>query len=829
VSIQTLPADALNRRCEPSSLGFDTTDHVEPLEEPLGQERAVRALDLAISMRHPGYHAYAMGPSAMGKRTLVERTLEARARTQPVPSDWLYLHDFDAPHHPRAVELPAGTGARFHRDIDRLIEELKAAIPAAFESDEYRARLQSIHKQLGEERERAMSALARKAEARSIAIVRTPVGLAMAPVRGGEVIEPETFKELPKEEQARIERDVQELQEELGALLRTFPSQERKHREQVKEMNRDVTRRAVEHLIAELVDRYASHPALVAQLEAIQSDVVDNVREFLGSAEGDDSVAAQMRKLFSEAPAFRRYQVNVLVDNSKLTGAPVVFEDLPTHSALVGRMDHEAHFGALVTDFTQLRAGALHRANGGYLVLDARRVLTQPLAWEELKRALRSNLVRIEPTERRFGMSGGASLEPRAIPLDVKVILLGDRMLYFLLCELDPEFSDLFKVVADFEEELARDSEGEQRFARLVAKLVAEEKLPPFGVDAVARVIEESARWASDRDKLSIRIDAVADLLRESAHLARASSPSQGPRDKSLSSSAVAGGEGPLHAPAVVRAEHVQQAIDDRIQRSDRVRRRAHEAIRNGVIHVDTDGAQIGQVNGLSVISLGALSFGQPSRITARVRLGRGEVVDIEREVELGGPLHSKGVLILSSFLGATFASDRPLSLSASLVFEQSYGGVEGDSASCAELCALLSALAEVPVKQSLAITGSVDQHGRAQAIGGVNEKIEGFFELCQARGLTGKQGVIIPRSNERHLALRPSVVSAVREGRFHVWSIDTVAEAAELLMGLPFGERGPDGAFAPETLGAKVSARLETLLEAAQRFAQRDKSDPRA
>ena len=796
--IAPLTPAQLNRRCDPASLDFETTETLDPSMTLLGQERAVRALELGVAMRHPGYHVYAMGPSAMGKRTAVERVLRGRAEKRPVPSDWVYLHDFEAPQRPRAVELPAGTAARFRKDMDALIEELRAAVPAAFESDEYRARLQAMRKKLAEEREQAMGELGSRAESRGIALMRTPLGLAMVPMRDGEMIPPDEFKKLPQEEQDRVEREVTELQEQLGALMRSFPAQERKHREQVREMNREVARGAVEHLIEELVARYASERALVEHLTAVQSDVVDNVHEFLGSADGgEDGFASQMRRLFSETPAFRRYQVNVLVDNSKQTGAPIVYEDLPTHAALVGRIDHESHFGALVTDFTRLRSGALHRANGGYLLLDARRVLSQPLAWEELKRALRSGLVRIEPAERRYGLSGGGSLEPQAIPLDVKVVLLGDRLVYFLLCEYDPEFSELFKIAADFEEELPRDDGGELQFARLLARLIQEEKLPPFERGAIARVIEESARWAGDSAKLSVRIDAVADLLRESAQIAT-------DNDR-----------------ARVADADVQRAIDARIHRNDRVRRRIHEAIQHGVILVDTEGAQVGQVNGLSVASLGPVAFGQPSRITARVRLGKGEVVDIEREVDLGGPIHSKGVLILSAYLGATFAADRPLSLSASLVFEQSYGGVEGDSASCAELCALLSALAGAPVHQSIAITGSVNQHGRVQAIGGVNEKIEGFFDVCAARGLRGDQGVIIPASNVRHLALRHDVIAAVQEGRFAVWAVESVEDAAERLTGVPFGVRGDDGRFPEGTLGARVAARLAALSETARAFAR--------
>ncbi|HET6921608.1 MAG TPA: Lon protease family protein [Anaeromyxobacteraceae bacterium] len=491
-----------------------------------------------------------------------------------------------------------------------------------------------------------------------------------------------------------------------------------------------------------------------------------------------------------------RYGVNVVVDHSGAAGAPVVTEDLPTHPNLVGRIEQHAHFGTLVTDFTLIRAGAFHRANGGYLLLDARKVLTQPFAWEDLKRALRAREIRIEPPERLVGLSGAASLEPQPIPLDVKVILTGERPLYHLLAAYDPDFLELFKVAADFEDQIDRSEGNELAYARLVATLVRAGGLRPFHREAVARVVEQGARLAGDGEKLSAHLQGVADLLREADHLA-----------------------GEAGRETVGRAE-VQAAVDGRIRRADRVRQRVLEEIGRGTILIDTRGATVGQVNGLSVHQLGQFTFGRPSRITARVRLGKGEVVDIEREVELGGPIHSKGVLILAGFLGARYASDRPLTLSASLVFEQSYSGVEGDSASSAELYALLSALSGLPVKQSVAVTGSVNQVGEVQAIGGVNEKVEGFFDVCRARGLDGAQGVLFPDANVKHLMLREDVVEAVRRGLFHLWAVRTVDQGIEILTGAPAGERAPDGSWPEGSVNARVAARVSEMAERARAWA---------
>ncbi len=791
-----LPPERLRHRCDPSSLPFETTADLEPLDGPFEQARAEEALTFGASMRSEGYHVYALGPPGVGKHRLVSQVLSAEAARAPVPSDWCYVHDFEDPQRPRHLELPAGNAVQLRRDMGALVEELQAAVPAAFESEEYRNRLQALHKRLEQEREAALEDLSRKAQARGVALVRTPLGLAVAPMKDGEVIEPDAFHKLPEEERQRIGVELQTIQEALGDLVRTFPVQDRKHREEVKAMNHEVALGVAGHLVDELRARWAHLPQVVAYLDTVGRDVVENVHEFLdGPGGNEEGVGQQIRKALSEAPAVRRYAVNVLVDRTGLAGAPVVYEDLPSHPGLVGRIEHRAHFGSLVTDFTLLRAGALHRANGGYLVLDVRRLLAQPFSWDDLKRALRSRQIRIEPPERLLGFGGAGSLEPEPIPLDVKVVLVGDRLLHLLLTELDPEFAGLFKVAVDFEDQAPRADGGDARLARLVAGIVRDEKLRSFDREAVARVVEHAARLADDGEKLTTRVRDIADLVREADHAAAVASH------------------------PVVGAADVQAALDAADRRRDRIRRRMHQAIAERTLLVDTAGAQVGQVNGLSVVQLGGWSFGRPSRITARVRLGRGEVVDIEREVELGGPIHSKGVLILAGFLGGRFAPDRPLSLRASLVFEQSYGGVEGDSASSAELYALLSALAELPVQQGIAVTGSVNQHGGVQAIGGVNEKVEGFYDVCRERGLDGKQGVVIPAGNQRHLMLRPDVVEATAAGRFHVWTVDSVDEGIEILTGVPAGQCLPGGTWSEGSVNARVDARLRALADASKAF----------
>jgi lon-related putative ATP-dependent protease len=797
-SVKRLDPQALCLRIDPKQFSFETTAELEDLTEVIGQARATEAIRFGIGIQREGYNLFVLGPPGTGRHTIVRRFLEDKASQEPPPSDWCYVNNFEQPHKPRALRLPAGVGLKLKRDMEGMLEELRAAIPATFESEEYRARRQELEEQLKEHHEKAFRELGQEAESHGIALIRTPTGMAFAPTRKGEVISPAEYEKLPEEEQKRIEAVIATLQEQLEKVIHQQPQWRRESQQRIRELDRDVMMAAVGHLIDEIKREYAVFPEVLEYLGAVQQAVIENADDFRHGEEGQEItfLGIPISRAAQAAPSLRRFEVNALIDHSGEKGAPVVYEDNPTYQELVGRVEHLAQMGALVTDFTLIKPGALHRANGGYLILDVRKVLLQPYAWEGLKRCLTSREVRIESLGQMLSLISTVSLEPQAIPLNLKVVLLGERFLYYLLYHFDPDFQELFKVAADFEESMDRSEEGQLLYARLIAMLARKEQLLPLDRSAVARVLEHAARMVADAEKLSIRTQDILDLMREADYWARESQHS------------------------VVTALEVQRAIDARIRRADRVRERLQQEIRRGTILIDTDGVRIGQVNGLSVVTLGDLDFGHPTRLTASVRLGKGEVLDIQREVELGGPIHSKGVLILSGFLGARYAADRPLSLAASLVFEQTYGEVEGDSASSAELYALLSALAEVPIRQSLAVTGSVNQHGEVQAIGGVNEKIEGFFDTCHNRGLTGEQGVLIPATNVKHLMLRQDVIEACRQGKFHIYPVATVDEGIELLTGITAGERDAEGRFPEGSINQRVERRVMIMAELARVFA---------
>lgn len=796
-----LPPALLYRRCDPAELPFALCSELEEAPGLIGQERAVEALNFALRIRGKGYNVYALGASGSGRHRMVEDLLRHKAEREPAPPDWCYVNNFDDPQQPRRLQLPPGRAAALAAAMKGLVAELRAALPAAFERDEYRARREALEQQFKQRSEEAFGALQRGAESKNITLLRTPMGLALAPTRDGKVLAPELFNQLPAAERERVQHEMEAIQTELEAVMRQVPLWEREHRDAVQALNRETAGFAIAHLMEELRRGYSDLPEVARYLDAVERDVKENVDDFLAPAapatpeSGAPMPAPILRDI--EDTRFRRYRVNVIVDNGGQHGAPVIYEDNPTHQTLVGRVEHLARFGALITDFNLLAAGALHRANGGYLVLDALKLLTGYYGWPSLKRALDAGQIRIETLEQALSLASTVSLTPDPIPLDVKVVLVGPPQLYYLLSAQDEDFGELFKIAADFDERVARTPETTLHYAQLICAMSRGEKLRAFDRDAVARVIEQAARLAGEADKLSTSVRAFHDLLRESDQFA------------------IDAGKD------VVGEAEVQAAIDGQIRRGDRIYRRLQEEIGRKTIRIETDGEEIGQVNGLSVISLGGLSFGQPSRITAQVRLGRGEVVDIEREVELGGPLHSKGVLILSGFLGGRFGTNRPLSLNASLVFEQSYGGVDGDSASAAELFALLSVLAGAPIRQSFAVTGSVDQRGQIQAIGGVNEKIEGFFDSCRITGFTGRQGVIIPASNVKHLMLRRDVVAAAAEGRFAIFPMDTVDQGLELLTGIPAGQPDADGEYPAGTLNHRIAARLDALAAKAAELAR--------
>jgi len=788
-----LQPQQLHHLCDSEQFGFLTTADLQDLTEIIGQMRAMDAVRFGAGIRHEGYNLFVLGPSGIGKRSMVRQFLEKKAKEEHEPADWCYLNNFAEPHKPQALKLPSGRGAELRLHMEQLVDYLRTAIPALFESDEYRAKASAIQEEFSKRQEQVLKELAEDAEKQEIVLLRTPDGFAFAPTRNHEVIPPDEYEKLTEAERNRVEAAIAELQKRLEKILSHIPQWQKERSERVKQLNRETTRLTIEHMMNELRTTYADLPDVLKYLDTVQQDMVENGDDFRKQKE---SITLSGMTIVSHE-TFHRYQVNVLVTNGKKSGAPIVSEDNPTYSNLVGRVEHFAQLGALVTDFTLIKPGALHRANGGYLLLDIRKVLMQPFAWEGLKRALQSREIHIESLGQIYSLVSTVSLEPEPIPLDAKIVLFGDRLFYYLLHEYDPEFGELFKVAADFEEQIERNADTQLLYARMIATLSRKESLLPFDRSAVARVIEHSARLVGDTERLSTHMRSVVDLLREADYWAREASRT------------------------VVGAADVQRAIDTQIRRQDRLRDRLYEEILRDTLMITTQGAVMGQVNGLSVIQLGDFAFAQPTRITATTRLGEGDLVNIEREVKLSGAIHSKGVLILSAFLAARYARNQPLALSASLVFEQSYGLVEGDSASLAELCALLSNLANVPIKQSLAITGSVNQLGQAQAIGAVNEKIEGFFDICAARGLSGEQGVLIPAANVKHLMLRRDVVAAAEAGRFSIYAVENVDQAIAILTGLPAGEADANGSYPGGSVNRGVAERLAELTRIRESFAK--------
>ena len=799
-----LQPEELYHQCDPAQFPFATTAELSEPDGFIGQERAIKAIEFGVRIERQGYNIYALGPTGTGKNTLVNRYAEARAAQEAPPSDWCYVNNFRESSKPNALELPAGMGRTFCDEISHLIEELQTALSAAFESEEYQARRQSLEAEFQEEQQERLKEVQEQAGTRGLALLRTPNGLIFAPMQEGAVIEPEAFEALEKEEKARIQSEIEVMQEQLQKIMYQVPRWERALRQNLRTLNQEVAGFVLTELLEEMLKQYAELPGVIEYLEQLQNDVIENLNLFLSDGSEENQQNPLMRSMRAGA-TLRRYQVNLLVDSSDMSGAPVIYESNPSYMNLIGRVEQMAQMGALITDFTLIKPGALHRANGGYLILDARKVLTSPYAWEGLKRALQFGTVRIESPVEMLSLTSTVSLEPEPIPLDVKVILMGDRQIYYMLAAYDEDFAELFKVAADFDDEFEWDAANTGRYAQLVATIARREDLKPFSAAAVARTIEQSARLVSDKARLTARIQSIVDLLEEADYWA---------------------GEA---GAATVEAEHIQAAIDAQVYRDNRISERMQEQILRETILIDTTGEQVGQINGLSVIQMGTYAFGKPARITATVHLGRGDVVNIEREVKLSGPSHDKGVLILAGFLRARYAYDQPLALSASLVFEQSYGGVDGDSASSTELYALLSAIAQAPIRQGLAVTGSVNQLGQVQAIGGVNEKIEGFFDLCQARGLTGDQGVLIPVANVKQLMLRADVRTTVAAGDFAIYPVATIDQGIELLTGLPAGEADDDGVYPEGTLNRRVADKLTELTKRRIDLDRQSRRDPEA
>jgi lon-related putative ATP-dependent protease len=791
--VNELPAEKLRRECDASFMRCDTTAKLAPLQGIIGQERAVRALKFGLGIRERGFNIYVAGFPGTGRTTAVKNFVEEIASVEPAPPDWCYINNFSNQYEPKAIKLPSGKGKEFRDDVKNLIENIRTALPKAFESEEYTAKREATLQGLENQRKELTAQLNAKVQQEGFVIQSTPIGLLLIPVIKGKPVSEEELLTLPQKLKDAIQEKRERLEPELRNIMRQFLDMEQKIHDEIKKLNRDVALYAIGHLVNALMEKYKDTPEVAAYLRDVQNDVLGNLSQFIKREEPQQQLPFPMPWM-KEDP-FKKYEVNVIVNNLNVKGAPVVIESNPTYQNLFGRTEKEAQFGALVTDFTMIRGGALHKANGGYLIVRVEELLRNPFAYDGLKRALRSGHIGIEELEERYGFISTKSLKPQPIPLSVKVILIGDPYLYQQLLLLDMEFIELFKVKAEFDTIMARTEENVQQYAAFVCTLCQKENLNHLDGSGLAKIVEYSSRLAEDQQKLSTRFAEVADIVREANFYATQENSS------------------------VVTGKHVKKAIEERIYRSKLIQEKIQEMIQRGVLLIDTDAEKVGQVNGLSVTGLGDFAFGAPSRVTASIGLGREGVIDIEREAKMGGPIHTKGVLILSGYLNEKYARDKPLSLSARLVFEQNYGGVEGDSASSTELYAILSALSGLPIKQSLAVTGSVNQKGEVQAIGGVNEKIEGFFEVCKAKGFTGKQGVMIPESNVQNLMLKEEIVDAVKAGQFRLYAVKTIDEGMEVLTGVKTGERREDGTFETGTVNQKVDKRLKNMAEKLREF----------
>jgi predicted ATP-dependent protease len=788
-----VPAEQVRWTCRPDDLPFETTADLPPGDSIVGQERAVRALDFGLTVPQTGYNAFVAGPPGTGRTTYTQSKVSDAAASQPVPSDWIYVHNFHQPDQPLAIPLPPGKGAEVRREVERLVDELKDAIRKLFASETFEAKRGGVIQQFEQQANAIWRDLEQEARRLGFALQRTPVGIVSVPISpSGEPLTEEQLTQLTPAHRQELERRARALQESVADATRRVRGIEREAKDAVRQLERDAVRSAAGHAVDALKQGYASYPEIVEWLDRFLNDVVERHDDFRDDGEPPPQLPFMPRR----GPEFTRYRVNLLIDHSETRGAPVVLELNPTYYNLFGKTEYRGEFGAMVTDFTMIKPGALHRANGGYLILQARDLLVSPFAWESLKRALKSREIRIENLGEQYGLFATATLRPEPIPLNVKVVVIGVPLIYHLLYLYDDDFPKLFKIKADFDTDMERTPEAMLDYAQAIGAICRREGLLPFDRGAVARSLEHSARLADDQRRLSMRFNRMTDILYEASAWARSEGAS------------------------TVSASHVRRAIDEQIRRGNRIEERIRDLIRDGQLLVTIDGGTVGQVNGLSVLMLGDYAFGRPARVTARTFVGGRGVVNIERETQMSGRIHTKGVLTLSAYLGGKFAQRRPLSLNASITFEQTYEEVEGDSASSTELYALLSDLAGVPIEQGIAVTGSVNQKGEIQPIGGVNEKVEGYFHVCKTLGLTGRQGVMIPRQNLRNLMLNDEVAQALREGQFHLWTVATIDEGLEVLTGLPAGQADPDGEYPEGTVNYLVSRRLNELAERLRRFA---------
>jgi lon-related putative ATP-dependent protease len=789
--VEPLKPEELYECCDPKMFDyFQTTADIKPTDGTIGQDRAMNALDFGLTLESKGFNIFLLGESGTGKMTTIRNLLKKRSAGEPVPTDWCYVYNFKDPDVPMAIAMKPGHGLEFQKDMDKFIKALKEELLKIFESKEFEKQKTKIMEDFQAKQKELFGSLEEDAHKKGFSIRKTVSGLLIVPIKkSGEPLSEEEFENLPDAEKKAVETIGKELQEKLNDVVRDVKDEEKLVKERMEQLEREATLSVVGHYIEDLEAKYGEYEKIKAYLKEVQNDILDHIEDFKGGEE--QPAALPFMKPQKPEPTFNRYMVNLLVNNKDTEGAPCVFESNPTYLNLFGRIEHKFQYGMAMTDFTMIKSGSLHRANGGYLIVDALDLLRNIFSYDALKRSIRDGVVRIEDVWEQYRLLSTATLKPDPMPLDVKVILTGNPYLYYLLYNLDEEYRELFKVKADFNSHMDRNEVSIRKYADFIASKCEEEKLLQFDRTGVAKVVEHSSRLAGERDKLSSKFSDISDLIREAHYWAS------------------------KEGKTVVSSEHVDKALDEKIYRSNRIEERLRELMVDGTLIVDTEGEKVGQVNGLAVLSMGDYSFGKPSRITARTFAGKGGVVNIERETKMSGKIHEKAILIISNYLGSKYAVNKPISLSASITFEQLYEMVEGDSATCAELYVLLSSLSGLPLKQNIAVTGSMDQHGDVQPIGGVNEKIEGFFDLCRLRGLDGTHGVIIPRKNIKHLMVKNAVVEAVKEGKFRIYSIDKMEEGLEILTGKPAGELQSDGTYPEGTVNNLVMKRLDEISEA--------------
>lgn len=782
--VRELSPDELRKECDLSTFDFNSTSEISPEVQMIGQERAVKAIDFGLNIKSEGFNLYISGIVGTGRNTAILKAVEKIAKDEPAPDDICYLYNFQNKDEPKALKLPAGQGCEFRKDMEELIRDLEQQILKAFVSEEYERHKKSILDKYEERKSGLQQEIEEFAKSKGLTIQQTLTGFTVTPIHKGKALSEEEYEKLPKEKRKNLSKDEDEVYEKLEEALRKMANLNREIKDEVKKLDEEIGLYATRHLIDELKNKYQKFELLVKHLDDVQEDILKNIDAF--KKEADSQALPFLPERSFKQDIMNKYRVNLLVDNCNSKMAPVIVEHNPTYYNLIGYIEYRAQFGALLTDFTMIKAGSVHKANGGYLILQADQLLRDYFSWDSLKKIIRYKKVKIEDAYVRYGFAPTTGLRPEPVSVDLKVIIVGSPWLYHLLYIYDEEFKKLFKVKADFDSSSKKTNQLVERYVHFIAEKVREEKLMAFDRGAVAAIINYSARMISHKEKLSARFSELVDVMREADSWARKEGLNR------------------------VEVGHVKKTLEEKVYRSNMIEKKIQELIDEGTLFIDTTGKEVGQINGISVIDLGDYMFGNPSRITARTFVGKGNIINIEREAKMSGRIHSKGVLILSGYLGDKFAQDKPLALSASICFEQLYEEVEGDSASSTELYSLLSSLSDLPLRQDIAVTGSVDQRGRIQPIGGVNQKIEGFFDVCKLKGLTGEQGVMIPQANVKHLMLKDEVVEAVKQKRFHIYPVETVDEGIEILTGQKAGLRQPDGTYPKGTVNYKVNQRLK-------------------